>query len=130
MYQAATIGKNFDTTARLIDDPVSEWYVPPVSPLMDFETLKANYNRLIDQISMWADKLVNANRKEVANLNKIIEVQQGKADKYDEKISSMTPGQNPGNGGGTQTPPIMQKNKTLLYVGMAALAFVLIKKIL
>ena len=73
MTYYGTIGKNYATTLRVINDPVSEYYVPPAVETMDCTMLQRNAQLLTDQVNMWMEKLNGADRKSAANISAILD---------------------------------------------------------
>lgn len=83
----STIGANFKTTAKYINDPVSEYYVPDAVPTMTISQLEENKQKLADQIETWNASYQGANKKSRLNLDKILAVQTAKLDAYNNLIA-------------------------------------------
>lgn len=138
MYQAATIaGQKYKAEAKYIDMPISEWYVPPATDQMDFNTLLAYKNKLADQIAMWEGYFDGANKREAKNLEKILSVQYPRLEGYISRLEKITPGatdggnpQDPGGMPATDPPQAMPPTKqpNFLMIGAAAIAAILLLK--
>lgn len=144
------IGKNYDTTLKYINDASkSEWYVPPADRSMTYQTLKQYYQKLLDQVTYWLDKMNGANKKEIQNLSKILDNQNAKLAEYEKLILAIEKNNTGGTGGGSgetesggggditppiklppeELPPALKSNKNLLmYAALAAVALLIIKK--
>ena len=88
MIEYTTIGANYKTTLKYIDNVISEWYVPHASATMTMEQLRSNEARLTENINHWLE-VMNGERKNkaVRNLQGIIDVQSGKLEAYTQMIA-------------------------------------------
>lgn len=141
-----TIGKNYETTLRYINDASkSEWYVEPATDSMPLSLLKANYQKLLDQVNHWLDLLNGANRKEIENLSKILDNQNKKIADYEkiilekEKTQEYQGGGSGGDNPHVKLPPeklppedlppaLKNSNKILVYGLIAVAALIILKK--
>lgn len=131
MNYEATIGKNFDTTLKYINDASkSEWFVPEANDTMDCGALQRYADQLTQQVAMWNDKIINSgNRKEIENLGKIMENQEGKLSRYEAKINTKCIIQDTPTT--TETPTTTTttgKNTWIWIAGAALIAYLLFKK--
>lgn len=139
MSYTATIGKYYATSLQYINDAgKSEYYVAAPNEQMDCATLQAGYSTLETQIAMWNDRLMSSTKaKEQGNIQAIIDIQSAKQAAYQELIDQKcgigqqhetTPTET-GNGPAPKpTPTEPAGNSTLLMVGIAALAIILLMR--
>lgn len=132
----STIGKNYETTAKYIDNPISEWYVPWPALTMTCQQMQDNFKKLADQIGHWGDVMTGANNKEMKNLTKVVEVQSKKLDAYEQQIPAAcavaNPVDNEGDDTHTQAPApgggaLSAIPKWMLYAGGALLLIKILK---
>jgi hypothetical protein len=75
-----------DYSAELRDinkQSVSPWFVPTVDFMtMSCDTMKKNYDKLANQVSMWEIRLASAGADSKSNLEKIVELQSKKMEGY------------------------------------------------
>lgn len=145
MYNYQTIGNYRSAALRDINNPISEFYIEPANGVMSCQNLSANYDKLQQQIDFWFSEInAGKNKKEEANINSIIAIQQAKQDQYAALMQdkcTITINTGGGNneepktsGGGTgltvpETPTTTGGSNTtlLLLAGLAFYLFILKK---
>jgi hypothetical protein len=140
MRTYTTIGANYKTTAKYINDPVSEYYVPDASAQMNCDQLMANQDKLEAQLEEWRGIYDSQTHKAKLNLDKIIRAQEGKLNAYksltaacqtqaEPKGMAVEPGiKNEMAPEAAAEAPAQKMSYLPLLIGGAALLFILTKR--
>ena len=116
---------------------VSEYYVTPYEAWFSCDIINQNIDTLKKQIATWNERYASGNSKEKNNITKILDVQNGKLQAYDNAASSRcminsTETASVVNNTATATaspdsskPVVTNKKNYLLYGGIAAGVIVL-----